>query len=211
MAIQQGDPVNLPATTTGNHLKDDGTWTTVGDVTGPGSATDNAIVRFNGTGGKIVQEYTSNAPTIADDGTITAPGGMVLEGETLVTYTVAEAANLLKPPVEAHTADDTLTETESGSIHTNLGEDGAMTLTLPDTALAGVTFHFAVVYADELRVKVGAAATKIYAVGAVNTDDGGNDGYMTANDEGECMTLVSDGNGDWFVISMYGTWVWTQP
>jgi len=37
-----------------------------GDVVGPASATDNAIVRFDGTTGKLVQD---SAVTIADDGT----------------------------------------------------------------------------------------------------------------------------------------------
>lgn len=52
------------------------TWTTIGsgggsgDVVGPGSATDNAIVRFDGTTGKLMQ---NSAATIADtSGDITA-------------------------------------------------------------------------------------------------------------------------------------------
>lgn len=39
-----------------------------GDVTGPSSSVDNAIVRFDGTTGKIIQDYTSSAPTISDTG-----------------------------------------------------------------------------------------------------------------------------------------------
>lgn len=42
-----------------------------GDVTGPGSATDNALARFDGTGGKTIQ----NSTVIADDsGNMTVPG-----------------------------------------------------------------------------------------------------------------------------------------
>ena len=58
-------------TNTANFLKGDGTWAAPaggGDVTGPGSSVDNAIVRFNGTGGKTIQDYTSGAPTIGDTG-----------------------------------------------------------------------------------------------------------------------------------------------
>lgn len=40
---------------------------TAGDVTGPGSSTDNAIVRFSGTTGKILKNST---PTITDQGAI---------------------------------------------------------------------------------------------------------------------------------------------
>jgi hypothetical protein len=61
------------ATNSGKYLTTDGTntsWATVsggsGDVVGPSSSTDNAIVRFDGTTGKLVQD---SAITIADDGT----------------------------------------------------------------------------------------------------------------------------------------------
>ena len=57
----------------------DGVWATpsgAGDVSGPGSATDNAISRFDGTTGKIIQ---NSLVTVADDGAITAPqvGSMI--------------------------------------------------------------------------------------------------------------------------------------
>lgn len=94
---------NTPLTTKGDLLVEDGTtlhrlgvgsdgqvltadaasadglkWTTVagtGDVVGPGSATDNAIARFDGTTGKLIQ---NSAVTIADTtGTITTPGVFV--------------------------------------------------------------------------------------------------------------------------------------
>jgi len=57
----------------------DGVWATpagAGDVSGPASATDNAIARFNLTTGKIIQ---NSLVTIADDGAITAPqvGSMI--------------------------------------------------------------------------------------------------------------------------------------
>jgi hypothetical protein len=42
-----------------------------GYVTGPASSTDNAIARFDGLTGKIIQDYTSGAPTISDTGDIT--------------------------------------------------------------------------------------------------------------------------------------------
>lgn len=50
----------------------DGTWATpagAGDVSGPASATDNAVTRFDGTTGKIIQNSTV---TISDTGTLTA-------------------------------------------------------------------------------------------------------------------------------------------
>ena len=45
-----------------------------GDVVGPGSSTDNAIARFDSTTGKIIQDYTSNPPTISDTGDMNIDG-----------------------------------------------------------------------------------------------------------------------------------------
>lgn len=66
----------VPAPATGDStkfLRGDGTWASVsgtGDVVGPASATDNAIVRFDSTTGKLIQ---NSAATIADTtGDITA-------------------------------------------------------------------------------------------------------------------------------------------
>lgn len=51
-----------------------GTWAEVvaasGDVVGPGSATDNAIVRFDGTTGKLIQSIST--ATIDDSGNLSA-------------------------------------------------------------------------------------------------------------------------------------------
>ncbi len=45
-----------------------------GDVVGPGSSTDNAIVRFDGTTGKLVQD---SSITIGDNGSFTAATGTI--------------------------------------------------------------------------------------------------------------------------------------
>lgn len=46
-------------------------------VVGPFSSTDNAIARFDGTTGKVIQDYTSNAPTIGDTGVSTFRGNVL--------------------------------------------------------------------------------------------------------------------------------------
>lgn len=64
----------------GKYLKGDGTWATVsgsGDVVGPASSTDNAVVRFDGTTGKLVQ---NSGVTIGDNAD--------------VSITIANAANV---------------------------------------------------------------------------------------------------------------------
>lgn len=48
-----------------------------GNVTGAASSVDNAIVRFDGTGGKTIQDYTSGAPTISDTGVLTMAKAIV--------------------------------------------------------------------------------------------------------------------------------------
>jgi hypothetical protein len=103
--------------------------------------------------------------------------------------------------IEAHTAGDTLTKEETGSIHTNRGAGAAVTLTLPQDATAGCLFWFAVMTAQELRIDPGAAGA-IYINGAKQTDNH----YITADDEGESVMLVCDGNGDWASLFATGTW-----
>jgi len=105
----------------------------------------------------------------------------------------------VKKTVEAHTSDDILTVAESGSVHSNLGASGMVTLTLPASASAGTVFSFAVQAAQELRIDPGTAAIR---------DDSGQtaDKYKVADAIGECLTLVADSNGDWVTIAKNGTW-----
>ncbi len=105
----------------------------------------------------------------------------------------------IKRVIQAHTCDDTLAATESGSIHTNLGAEDAIVLILPSSAPAGAVFTFAVQEAHELRVDPGSATIR---------DDSGQtaDAYKSADAIGECITLVADSNGDWATIAKNGTW-----
>ncbi|MBA7668684.1 hypothetical protein ES703_76799 [subsurface metagenome] len=105
----------------------------------------------------------------------------------------------VKKAIEAHTSDDTLTAAESGSVHSNLGATGTVTLTLPTSAPAGTVFSFAVQAAYELRVDPG--------TGTIRDDSGQTAGkYKSADAIGECLSLVADSNGDWATIAKNGTW-----
>lgn len=55
-----------------------------GDVVGPASSVDNSIVRFDGETGKIIQDYTSNAPVISDAGVPTFPASEFYIGDTAI-------------------------------------------------------------------------------------------------------------------------------
>lgn len=112
---------------------------------------------------------------------------------------VPYAAGGLRRTVEAHTEDDTLLASESGSMHTNLGATGTVTLTLPASATEGTEFTLAVQAPYELRVAPGAAA--------IRDDSGDTAGkYKAADAVGESLTLVADANGDWVTVAKNGTW-----
>ena len=105
----------------------------------------------------------------------------------------------IKKTIEAHSSNDTLTEAESGSVHTNLGSTGTVTLTLPASASVGTVFTFAVQTVQELRIDPGTATIR---------DGSGQtaDKYKSADAIGECITLVADSNSDWVTIGKNGTW-----
>jgi hypothetical protein len=105
----------------------------------------------------------------------------------------------VKKTIEAHTADDTLTVEESGSVHTNLGSTATVTLTLPPSAPEGTIFTFAVQATQELRVDPDAKA--------IRDDSGQTSGkYKLADAVGECLMIVADSNGDWMTVAKNGTW-----
>ena len=119
----------------------------------------------------------------------------------MVTSIRANALAKRYQAITHHTGNATLTQAQSGSVHTNLGASGAVTLTLPQTVTAGSWFEFAVMAAQELRIDPGAAGG-IYINGAKQADNM----YISANDEGESTKLVADGNGDWASMYTIGTW-----
>lgn len=109
------------------------------------------------------------------------------------------AAGGIRRTMETHTTDDVLAPAESGSLHTNLGATGTVTLTLPADAAEGTEFTFAVQAAQELRVAPGAAA--------IRDSSGQTAGkYKTATTTGACLTVVADSSGDWAVTGKAGTW-----
>ena len=99
-----------------------------------------------------------------------------------------------------HTADATLTEGQSGMVHTNRGATGMVTLTLPANPTEGITFRFAVQEVQSLVVDPGTAT--------IRDDSGQTAGkHKWANAIGECIEFVADSNGDWLTISKRGTWL----
>ncbi|KPK71190.1 MAG: hypothetical protein AMJ84_06505 [Acidithiobacillales bacterium SM23_46] len=104
--------------------------------------------------------------------------------------------------VEAHTADDTLTVAESGSVHTTVGAEAAVTFTLP-AAVVGLEYFFRVGAAQELRIDPDGTET----IALPSTGVQGAAGkYLTANADGESVHIVCDKAGEWTVYGYTGTW-----
>lgn len=166
----------------------------------------NIYVYLDSAGNLVTNEYSS-FPNMATTphirlAVVTTSGGdieSITDSRAGHNVVMPYEAGGVKKMVEAHTADDTLTAAESGSVHTNLGATGTVTLTLPASAPQGTVFTFAVQAAQELRVDPGTAAIR---------DDSGQtaDKYKSADAIGECLTVIADSNGDWATIAKNGTW-----
>ncbi|MCF7956141.1 MAG: hypothetical protein K9M75_10090 [Phycisphaerae bacterium] len=104
-----------------------------------------------------------------------------------------------RPIIEAHTANDQLDHAESGSIHTNLGATGPVTIFMPTFNLAGTRYTISVQAAQQVNIDP--------VSGAIIDDSGVTASkYKYCSTVGAFMTVVSDGNGNWIVTGKSGTW-----
>lgn len=103
---------------------------------------------------------------------------------------------------EAHTADDTLTAAESGSVHTTVGASATVTFTLP-AATAGLEYFFRVGAVQELRIDPNASET--IALPSTGAPSAGG-AYITANAVGETVHILCVTAGHWSVVGFTGTW-----
>jgi len=167
---------------------------------------ENIYIYINSSGELVTDEY-SNFPDMAATPHIrlaivsTSSGDIDSLTDCRSGHNIAMpyGAGGVKKTIEAHTSDDTLTASESGGVHTNLGATGTVTLTLPASAPAGTIFTFAVQAAQQLRVDPGSAAIR---------DDSGQtaDKYKSADAIGACLKLAADVNGNWATMAKNGTW-----
>jgi len=166
----------------------------------------NIYIYLNESGTLITDEY-EEFPDMAETPHIrlaivtTSDGDInsITDCRTGHNFVMPNGAGGLRKIIESHTGDDTLVESESGSIHTNLDAVSTVTLTLPESAEAGTVFSFAVQASYELRIDPGSAA--------IRDDSGQTAGkYKSADAIGECITLAADANGDWVTIAKKGSW-----
>jgi hypothetical protein len=157
--------------------------------------------------GTLVTDAYSSFPDMATTphirlALVTTSGGditSIIDARVGHNCIVPHGAGGIRKASEAHVADDTLTASESGSVHSNLGATGTVTLTLPTAPVAGTEFVFAVQSAQELRVDPDTAT--------IRDDSGQTYGrYKSASAIGATLTLVADGNGDWATVAKNGTW-----
>lgn len=105
-------------------------------------------------------------------------------------------------PVEAHTTGDTLTTAESGSVHTNTGASGTITIVLPAAAV-GLEYFFFVGAAQQLRIDPNGTET----ISLPSTGVAGAAGkYLVADAVGETVHLMCCIAGSWAVMAYTGTW-----
>jgi hypothetical protein len=167
---------------------------------------DNIYLYINSSGLLVIDEY-SGFPDMAGTShvrlarvkTVSGDIESIIDCRGGLNFSLPYGAGGMKRSIEAHASDDTLDSCESGSVHTNLGATGAVTLTLPASSSAGVTFTFAVQANYELRVDPGSVA--IRDLSGVTADK-----YKSSSSIGSSICVVCDSNGDWVVISKTGTW-----
>lgn len=124
------------------------------------------------------------------------------DGDVITVLPIPHAADGGARTVEAHTANDTLTNAESGSVHTTTGAAGTVTFSLP-AATVGVEFYFRVGAAQELRIDPNGTET----IALPSTGVAGGAGkYLTANAIGESAHIMCTEAGTWTVFGFTGTW-----
>ena len=104
-----------------------------------------------------------------------------------------------KHVVVDHTVNETLIHNQTGSIHTNKGATGPVTINLPYFASAGLKYTFVIAEAQELRIYP-TGQTILSEAGAVVNK------YLYSSTIGDTVTIVMNADGDWYVTARHGTW-----
>lgn len=145
--------------------------------TSSSSSTDNALARFDGTTGKVIQ----TSPIIVTD-------AGALEGLQVTVTPKTQAASPY-----------TVTNGDSGKVFTNEGASSIVTFNLP-TAVAGLEYTFVVQDADGLTV-VASAGDTIRIATAVSAVAGN----ISATAIGATVRLVAINATEWVSVATNGT------
>ena len=225
--VVAGDAIIFETTSGGIKLLADGSGT--GDITLDAeglisivtaeAATDQFKVDAQGTGaGFVINLKTTNGGIIlnADDGTngdITLDAASVLNFIAASGITTSDAftgdgtaalGGFLKT-VTNDTEPHAIAVTESGTVLTNLGSNGADAWTLPSAAI-GLNYIFVVMAAQEMQITP--AGGDIINIDGTAADVAE---YWTANAIGETLHLVAVDTTNWIAVSFTGTWTEQTP
>lgn len=168
LAVSAASPLALDADTGEITCATCGT----GDVDGPASSVDNAIARFDGTTGKILQDYTSGAPTVGDTGAMSLSAQLSIVD---TTWRVTEGVDAMTFSVPALTAARAVTFPDAAGQVSLLGQ----TIDLASAEITGVAADANV--ADDITIAAGASVS--VEVGEVTGEHAGTD--LTADLEEE--------------------------
>ena len=201
-----------------------------GDVTGPGSATDHALARFDLTTGKIIQ---NSVGVLDDSGNLSGLNNLDIAG----VFTMAEGAAPSNPASgfgvfyvksadsRPYFKDDAgvefnLTSALSSTINNPIAEAGTSPTLLssyfstPDTTVfysagSAVTVNLdtnanqaASTYESVDLIQVGAGVVTVQAAGGV-TLNGSVAGSIVFNNQYQAVTLINIGTDDWIAIGDY--------
>lgn len=99
-----------------------------------------------------------------------------------------------------HIVDYDLLESDTKKIHTNKGSTGTISLYLPEGAPGGI--YYTIIVTEQLQVNIDPRTNTIF-----DNNIGIADKYYSSSVIGSYLQICSDENGDWFVISKFGTWI----
>lgn len=118
-----------------------------------------------------------------------------------VTEGLGGKARPISPVVyEAHTGADTLGATETGSVHSNLGDGDTLVLGLPAQPPAGTTFTFVRHAAFAFRVDPDTSDSIDWSSSQSETGE-----YVELQSQGATLTVVFAGGNIWLATEEFGT------
>lgn len=182
-----------------------------GDVTGPGSSTDNAIARFDGTTGKIIQ---NSAVTVADTtGIIAGTQGVTFSGSTSGTTLLQANATAGSTTITMPAATDTMAVLAASQAFTNKTYNGLTitsstgTLTITNGKTLSVSNTLTFTGTDSSSVAFGGGGTVLYTTSTIpltvgsTTIASGTNTRILYNNSGVLGEYTVTGSGTTAVLS----------
>lgn len=176
------------------------TWTTVatgtGDVVGPGSATDNALVRFDSTTGKLIQNGVITEDDTGNLSVTASVSGATLSTTVSNTSNTASSNALQQVTVAGTSAGDAFTTyTVAGTTNWSVGTDNSVTgdpFVIAASNALGTTNIMSALVTGEINYPLQVAFLAYLASTALNKT-GNSASYTIGTD---ALTEVFDQNSD---------------